>query len=997
MATSVDKNTWRPTEEQRRAIESIDRSLAVDAAAGSGKTSVLIRRILEILGGEWSGVGRILAITFTDKAAGELKARLRPHVPAGERHRLEGAWIGTFHQFCARLLRRHASRVEIDPAFGIMEENAARLEARSSAREALLDLLASGDEAAVSLVESVEFKTALGAVENLMEFRLHATQALSNLSETEGWETEVVAALSSVYEKALSRYRAELARLSALDFQELEILALRLLRMDDVRLSVSARFDHILVDEFQDTNDVQTELVLSLFSPPRTRLFIVGDEAQSIYRFRGANVGCFARVRKRIEESGGESVRLSANFRSDRGIIGLVNSLRGVLREGLFADPKKPGEIEPGRTRPSPIAHPFVSPVAELCVNSEGNAAERREAEARAIARFIGKLSDEHGAGFGDVVMLFRALTSVSVYESALRREGIPSIVSGGRGLLERQEVIDLMAALAYASNPKDTAALLNVLRSPIVGLSDDELVLIAGEDGEGLTERIAEHPSCEIVAEFSRLARHLRPSEFMRRVLDLSGYEAIIDRLDPSGAMAANVDRFITVAASIERSLPIPLADFADFAGDLRAQSARLGDPPAAGDVTNAVRLMSVHAAKGLEFPVVVLPDLFHGEASHKDAWVFSRGGATGAAPGFAFKRRDPDRPFDKPEQTERFKKILGEEKREATLEAGRLLYVAMTRAMDLIVIPTHDGFERAGPWHGWSREALRGSRGGEVFSVESVEAPSLGGVGRVRTSAPNGALFCRPKGFSHCPRKTFTVSQLEAYDGCPLRYRHSFVLGLPSRDFSAKSDDWIEKEVFGLVVHAALARGPAGGQEELAGFIRAACVENSVAPTSDFVRRIERQVKAAEKLSGRDSGVGFRELAFEWRVGNSIVKGSIDWLKRAEGGLEIVDFKTGDMEADRAGERAASYDLQLVAYALAAEALTGERVLSTRLVFTGPGKAIEAGMTDERRRRGLARIEGIIESVNRGEFSPPHRAPCETCPYHQNRMCWEDRLKRK
>nr|HPQ81555.1 ATP-dependent helicase [bacterium] len=799
MPTSADKRTWRPTEEQSRAIEATDRSMAVDAAAGSGKTSVLIRRILEILGGNWSRLEKILAITFTDKAAGELKARLRNHVPPGDRHLLEGAWIGTFHNFCARLLRRHAARIKADPSFGIVEENAAKLEARSCARETLLELLASGDDDAVRLVEAVEFKAALGAIENLMDFRLQAEAALSNRDGADGWESDVLSSLRSVYEKALSRYRAELARLPALDFQELEIMALKLLSVDGVRSSVSSKFEHILVDEFQDTNDVQTKLVFSLFAPGKNRLFIVGDEAQSIYRFRGANVGCFAEARNRIEAAGGESVRLSANFRSDPEIIGLVNSLHSVLGRDLLSKPARPGRVEPARTPSPPSRRQKHPPIVELQIGEAENASGRREEEAKALARFIGGVASDGAFGFGDVVMLFKALTASAIYEAALRKLGIPSIVSGGRGLLERQEVVDLMAALEYAANPDDNRALLCLLRSPIIGLSDDELAIMAGDGGKGLEAGVAGHPRSGIVAELPRLARHLRPSELMRRILDLSGYEAAADRIDTSGAMAANIDRFITVASSIERTLPVPLADFAAFIGELRAQSARLGDPPAAGDVTNAVRLMTVHAAKGLEFPVVVLPDLFHGESSHKDAWVFSRGGATGAVPGFAFKRRDPDRPFDRARKTERFKRILDEEKREGAMEAGRLLYVAMTRAMDMLVIPTHGDCKRAGPWHEWASSALAGPQDGNPFSVKRIDAGQMKKPALSHKTRMDRKLYRIPRGFSHRPSGAFTVSELEAYDSCPLRYRHGFVLGLPSRDIRSSSNDWVEKEVFG------------------------------------------------------------------------------------------------------------------------------------------------------------------------------------------------------
>nr|HPM41365.1 ATP-dependent helicase [bacterium] len=742
------------TEEQRRAIEAVDRSLAVEGAAGSGKTSVLIGRIMRIVGDDWSRLARVLAITFTEKAAGELKARLRPLVPARERHLLEGAWIGTFHGFCARILRRHAPRIGLDPAFSIMEENSAMLERASAAKGTLVDLVNAGDEEAMLLIESVEFKTAVGALESLMEFRQHAKPALANAAGAIGWEKDALRALSSVFERTLERYRGLMAGLSSLDFEELEARALELISLPDVRESLSAKFDHILVDEFQDTSDAQTELVLALFDPVRTKLFIVGDEAQSIYRFRGANVGCFARVRKAIEKAGGESVRLSANFRSAPGIISFVNGSRGALSDGLFADPSLGELMEAGRLYGRGEKAAFSPAVRVIKLTSDGNAAQRRDDEARAIARHVAGLILEDGVYPGDVVCLFRALTSVAPYEAALRGEGVPAIVSGGRGLLGRREVADLMAALTFAADPRDERALLTLLRSPMFSLSDDEILLLSAEGGK-LRDSAVRHPSCGALGELLRLAPHLRPSEFLRRAVDLTGYEAAVSRIDPSGGMAANVDRFTTMAQSIESELPIPLANFAGFVGDLRARSARLGDPPAAGDTARAVRLMSVHAAKGLEFPVVFLPDLFHGGSSHRDPWIFSRGGATGAKPGFAFKQRDPERPFDKPEATERFKKLLAEEKAEGELEMKRLLYVAMTRARDLLVLPLHGDASRAGPWHGWVESAVEAAagKGGARALLKTLSEDGRSGGRRDEWDALS--LFALPRGHSRCKRR--------------------------------------------------------------------------------------------------------------------------------------------------------------------------------------------------------------------------------------------------
>ena len=296
MAISAGTKGFRPTEAQARAIERTDVPMAVDAAAGSGKTKVLTERILKIVGSDWARLGEILAITFTEKAAGEFRAKLRPHVPASERFRLDSAWIGTFHSFCARLIRRFGPAIGLDPSFRMLDENAAGMEARKCVRETLLKLLEDGDDDAAGLVEEVGYATAAGCLEELMQFRWHAGQALASREGASEGEAELLGRLTKVFERVRENYLARLAEQGALDFQELEIRALALLENRHVASSARGIFSHILVDEYQDTNDIQTELVLRLFDPARSRLFIVGDEAQSIYRFRGANVSCFARV-----------------------------------------------------------------------------------------------------------------------------------------------------------------------------------------------------------------------------------------------------------------------------------------------------------------------------------------------------------------------------------------------------------------------------------------------------------------------------------------------------------------------------------------------------------------------------------------------------------------------------------------------------------------------------------------------------------------------------
>lgn len=993
-ADTVDKEL---TEAQNAAIYSTHRSMSVVAGAGSGKTTVLVNRCRHIIGGDWAELDRLLAITFTEKAAGELKARLRPLMPAKEHYRLEGAWIGTFHAGCARMLRQHAPLIGLDPSFAIMDENAARLASRQAARLELLRLLDSKDEEATRLIDALDFRHAAGVIEDIMEFRWHARRALKNPQGADEEEKKILKALASVYARVEERLQAQFSRTGSLDFQELEIKAIQLLDENpDVLQSYRRRFKHILVDEFQDTNDAQTELVLKLFHPEVNRLCIVGDPRQSIYRFRGANIDCFATALEQTRNHGGETIHLAENFRSQRDIVSFVNECQSMLADGLFGGLKADGITSSTEgliaARAGADRRPAVVAI-ELGLPRDEKVDGRRRSEADAIAALVARLVGEKKARYEDIALLFQALTDTSRYEAAFKRAQIPYRLFGGRGLLAKQEVADLMAALRYASDPSDELALLGLLRSPLVGLSDDDLVLLAGPKGENLIANARVDPRCSLLKELTEMAAHLRPSEILRRALDLTGFELICQGLDPSGGMAANIDRFIQLAASIERQEPTALGDFIDFITDLREHSARLADPPAAGDTSGAVKCMTVHAAKGLEFPVVILPDLFRKPHTIGGNWIFSR------KEGIAFKIKDPLHPFGERRESDRYKTLRDAERAGDEAESKRLLYVAMTRAMDMLVLPIHPGMKGDGPWHRWLVPVVEKMRPSGVIASNTVERGTTDEGRRTRDAQKKGVspFAFRPSSFVKAP-STLTVSQLESYARCPQEYRLKYALGLPASEIFKEGGEKMPANVRGSIVHAVLARLEPDGGARLKDIIETECIANGIYPDAKSIRTIRREIDSALALpifSDLDSG--WREVRFDWRIDGHAITGSIDWLKPSDGGLEIIDFKTDKVEKGGVAALAGEYDLQMLSYALAAEAAVGHEVCATSLVFLAPGIVHRTDMTKARREGGLVRITKIIDDIEKESFpieglSPP----CFKCPYHHNGMCWEDRLAR-
>jgi ATP-dependent helicase/nuclease subunit A len=993
MTHSTDKEF---TEAQNAAIYTIDRSTSVVAGAGSGKTTVLIERCCHIIGDDWSELDRLLAITFTEKAAAELKARLRKRMPPRDRYRLETAWIGTFHACCARMLRQHAPLIGLDPAFAIMDENAAKLASRRAVKLALLDLLEERDESASFLVDAIDFRTATGALEDLMGFRWHARRSFEKPESDDAEELKILKALAHLYSVAEEKLLAQFDQTGALDFQELEIRTLSLLEGNpDVLKAYRKRFKHLLVDEFQDTNDIQTELVLNMYEPGTNQLCIVGDPRQSIYRFRGANIDCFATALERIRNCKGETIHLAENFRSRHGIVTFVNASQQALADGLFGRLTIDGITSSSEgMKAARISGDNGAAVAtiEITTDPKTKVADRRTLEAEAVAGFISKIVREGDAAWGDVVCLFQALTGVAPYEAAFKKAGVPFRLFGGRGFLKRQEVVDLINLLGYASDPTDHVSLLGLLRSPFISLSDDELVELAGPDGKSLISAVATDPRCKLLEELGHMAKHLRPSEVIRQAIDMTGFEILCKGSDDSSGATANIDRFIELAESIERQEPTPLAEFTGFIRELKKQSARLGNPPASGDASKAVRCMTVHAAKGLEFPVVILPDLFRKPHNLGGSWQFSR------HEGVGFKLKDKLQPFGPRKNTDLYTRIIDEERSGDSAESKRLLYVAMTRARDLLVLPIHPGMKSDGPWHKWLTPIIEASDELMTFSVPEgrIEGPFGDVIIESEKDSETPELVIERASAQQSEalskRSSFTVSQLESFDRCPQEYYMKYVLGLPASDLFVENSEKLPANIFGSIIHGVLERYGESGASALEDLIKTECIANGVVPDSVITGRVEKAIEEAMILPIMgDIADGKHEVRFDWRIDDHFINGSIDWLKSSGDGLEIVDFKTDDVREGDIELRAKEYDLQLMCYALASECATENVVTATSLVFLKPHIVHTTKLTDERRDEGVDRIKSIISNIEGLNFSIGEQSPpCFKCPYHHNGMCW-------
>jgi len=747
------------TDQQTAAVDQRDRDIFLRAGAGTGKTSVLVDRFCAAALEPDGGVERILAFTFTERAADQLRRRIRDELSRrlreaeGERadalrealEATDRAWISTIHGFCRRLLASHPAAAGIDPRFRVVDETEAERLATRAFDSALSEMVESGEPEALELAAAnrrrtlfemtrgaydelrshgdprpglpelpppdtaaaisalVEAATAAHAecvdasgkglesrermaeatqldpgrppeddlLESLRGFEISSTAKAFRGEACERYSKALKRAQSAVaghvlapaYEQLrelVSRFGAGYERLkqdrAALDFEDLQLKAVELLSESDaLRDRYRDQFDHLMVDEFQDTNALQLRLIDQLRGLG-TRLFLVGDEFQSIYGFRHADVEVYRREHRRFaegDEPNGEALPLTGNFRAAPGLVAMTNAIGRSLLPG-FEPLTAVVEDEPG---PSPPVELLLTVDDRKGWEAEDTRLPRladdpspgsKVAEARRLAGRLREMVDEEGVDPSAIVVLLRAFTHVAAVERALRDAGLDPYVVGGRGFWSQQQIDDLRCLLSVIANPLEDEALFGALACPACGLLPDTLWLLrraatwtdeeSGRERHGhiwplvrdLVEKGApSRGDAEAAAlipdeELDRLRRFAGVLDDLRRRSTEGGLETLVERSasafdydlvtlgrDDGRERWANVRKLMRLAREFEVSEGPDLAGFLEYL-DTRATSRdREAEAATRAEGHAGVRVMTVHGAKGLEFDVVAVADL--------------------------------------------------------------------------------------------------------------------------------------------------------------------------------------------------------------------------------------------------------------------------------------------------------------------------------------------------------------------------------------------------
>jgi ATP-dependent helicase/nuclease subunit A len=1076
------------TDEQEQAVARRSEPLLLAAGAGSGKTSVLVERFVRAVREDDVAPGRILAITFTERAAGELRERVRRRfMELGEREAArdtEAAFVSTFHGFCARLLRVHPLAAGLDPEFTILEESlAGRLRGQAWAT-ALRGFLKDERSDAVDLVAAYgadRVRAMIGATYAELRSRGMRLPKLPVTVQTAEPDDEIDAAglracalLDELLERFGHEYEACKRRRGAVDFDDLELGARELLdEHESVRTAWAERFELLMVDEFQDTNPRQLAILRSL---DRGNLFTVGDELQSIYGFRHADVNLFRARRDELVEHGG-GLSLTRNFRGRRSLLDAVN----VVFAERFGDGYTP--LQAGRDEATVLEG---EPIVELLLthkrgwDEDEGLAERiagelppaprwRQAEARLLAQRVAELIEGGTVAAGDVAVLLRAVGDLELYERALKDRGLSTLATVG-GFWNGQQVGDLVAYLRALTNPLDELALYGTLASPLVGVSSDGLALLAAAakaSKRGVWEtlrRVEESPPDDLslvrlsatdrgllrrfCARFQAersAARRRTISQLLERALEQSGYAEHVMSLSWGERRLANVHKLLRVARWYEASEGRDLRGFLDHVAHQQdGMSGAEPDAPVADGESDAVRLMSIHAAKGLEFGVVCVADL--GRAQNlavPDLLV------DGDRIGLRLARLDGSEAT----LTLDFDELCEERRRAQAEEEERILYVAMTRARERLLLSGAVDLEHwpelklGAPAISWLGPALVAQLPAGVQTLESpvrdlpvsasdgtrlqvgcrLNAPeTVGVVLRLdwTPSARSDVAFAAPISASAIaapapldtltPLDTLSYTALSELERCGYRYYLERVLGLAERRSTASSNeprsgeiqDGLDARMRGTIIHRLLERldfasDRVPSERDVAILAREEGVRVSPREREEIAALLSKALGAelARRLAAAARGVR-REYPFTFSLGQDepLVTGVIDlFVRESDGGVLVVDYKSDRVGAEDDLEVMVEreYAIQRLVYALAALSDGGPRVEVVHWFLHRPGEPIAASYTAADKPELEDRVAELTRRARTRAFTvsrEPHRALCLTCPGRSGLCSWGD-----
>ncbi|OGH05770.1 MAG: hypothetical protein A2W22_06675 [Candidatus Levybacteria bacterium RBG_16_35_11] len=945
--------------EQLQAVKHGNGPLLIIAGAGTGKTTVITERIKHLILEKNVKPSEILALTFTEKAAAEMEERVDKEMPYGYTQ----MWISTFHSFCDRILRQEAIHIGLNPSYKLMTEAETILFLRKNLFKFNLKYFRPLGNPNKFLAGLLDHFSRLKDEDVRIEEYLNYAQGLKKSKSVEKEEIEKAYELSEAYKI----YEELKTKEGVMDFADLISNALKLFRTRKNILSeYQKQFKYILVDEYQDTNYSQNELAI-LLSGDEKNITVVGDDDQSIYRFRGSSISNIIQFKKRFPKT--KIITLIRNYRSTEEILESSYKLIQNNNPDRLEVKEKINKklISQNKKRGDPLIFTFT---------------QRVEDEADLTAKKIRELCEGEKFEYKDIAILVRANDHSQPFIRAFERNRIPYQFLGPGRLFQKEEVRDLISYLKVLYNFEDSTSLYRVLTIPFLKFESIEIASLLNlakkrnytlfEAMEKVNETYLKEETKEKIINLTKMIkRHLNlvPKETAGQILyyflsDSGMLKTLIkSKTVKEEAAAKNIAKFFdklkTYEVDHETSSVFEVVDWIDL-------SMQVGESPLAADIdwseNNAVNILTVHSAKGLEFPIVFLVNL-----------VTQR---------FPTRERKEVIPIP----LSFIKEILpsGDFHLE---EERRLFYVGMTRAKEKLIL-TASNFYGEGKRERKISPFVYETLGEELIKEETKATDTEEQLSFLSFSPKIEAVESTK--VKTVPITYLSYSQIQTFDICPLHYKLKYILKVPAPQTSAQS--------FGTSIHSALrdfylscTKGNIPNVKGAFEILEKNWINEGYFSKSHEQKAYEKAKEILENylkncFNKKTLPVAL-EYPFNFMIRNLKMGGRLDRVDLLEKNrIEIIDYKTGNNLPD---EKKLAKDLQLTVYALAATEVK-EKYLGRKpdevllsLYYLEEGKKFTSVRTKEQLEEAKEEILKKAEEISKSDFACSGNALCAFCEY--------------
>ena len=1024
----------RLNENQRKAVEFNDGDLLIIAGAGTGKTAVITQRILHIIKQGWAKPSEILALTFTEKAAQEMQTRIDEQMEYG----YEEPDISTFHSFCDHILREDGYHIGIDGNYSLLSTAQAYIFLRKHLYDMSFKTLLPKGNPTKFLNDFIKHISRLQDEDVSPEEYVDYAEKLPKKTEAEREKYIVTNELAQAYKK----YSELKIEESKMDFGDLIILTIKLFReRGSVLEKYRKKYKYILVDEFQDTNYTQNVLVDTLKKgEEKPYLTVVGDDDQAIYKFRGAAISNILQFKQRYPKA--KEIVLTENYRSRQEILDSAYTLikhnnpnrleitenidKKLVAKGAFDPNSEPVKLivsknEIGEAERVAEEIKKLTGYAELTEQLEDKDSQTFDERGQSTFLDSQRPSKDAKFKFSDFAILVRANANVEPFVQAFRSEGIRYKLGGARGLYFREEIKNIIAFLRVLVDYTDEVSMYKLLTMPVWKLSSREyidLAQLAREEkvtlleflenewkvkigsGENVKDNfknidskiIDKLLSPQAIAGISSLLLLLDAGMSKikegRQITEII-YDFVMQSLyigtfledgDAESLFAVgNIEKYFQLVKKYEKDNPDGnIYEYVDYLN----YSIQIGESPLIDEMDiedlNAVNILTVHSAKGLEFPVVFLVNL-----------VVDR---------FPARGRSDAIPI--PEDLVKETGISDLSAKESNLqEERRLFYVGATRAKDLLYLT-------AANFYGDAKRRKKPSvflhelldRDVEEDFSERLEVETFtDNVIHLTSSGNLDKLMIPPKELTKIVKR-FSYSQLNVYKQCPRKYEYAYILRIPTKGNAATA--------FGTTIHNTLRDFYTllrRSREGLSGIVQPPTKKDLLDlydknwVKSGYENRKQESIRKAEgeiiiknyydKVFLEDDNPLRLEESFGVHFGDIVFSGKIDRIdlvkdaERPE--VSIVDYKTGS-EKDK---NEIKKDLQLPLYALVAEQKLGFKVVGAKYIFVETGKVVDVDVSESRKEMAKEKLLETLGCIKNGNFTPTPGFICRFCDF--NSIC--------